>query len=179
MSDPLWVFGYGSLVWRPAFDYVERRPASVAGWQRRFWQGSPDHRGVPGKPGRVVTLVPTVGSRCAGMAYRVAPGDAEAVFARLDHREQGGYDRYRLRLHFVGGGEHHGITYVAPVNNAHYLGPAPLAAIAEQVRGSAGPSGPNDEYVHRLADALRRMGVVDTHVFALERLLRAEQRAAD
>ncbi len=107
------------------------------------------------------------------MAYRVDPAAAEAVFARLDHREQGGYDRFRLRLHFAGGGEHHGFTYVAPPANDHYLGPAPIAAIAAQVRASAGPSGPNDEYVFRLADALRSMGAVDTHVFALERCVRS------
>ena len=53
-----WIFGYGSLVWRPAFPHAERRAANVRGWVRRFWQGSPEHRGVRDAPGRVLTLAP-------------------------------------------------------------------------------------------------------------------------
>ena len=72
MSRPLWIFGYGSLVWRPDIPHDERRPAWIRGFARRFWQGSTDHRGVPEAPGRVVTLVRDEAARCWGAAYRVA-----------------------------------------------------------------------------------------------------------
>ena len=70
-SDTVWVFGYGSLMWRPDFKYLNSGQASINGWSRRFWQGSTDHRGVPGAPGRVVPRVETPDACCGGMAYEI------------------------------------------------------------------------------------------------------------
>jgi cation transport regulator ChaC len=168
----LWIFGYGSLVWRPAFPYAERRPAYVRGWTRRFWQGSTDHRGVPGAPGRVVTLIEEPDSVCWGAAYRIDDASQAGILAELDRREKGGYDRHDVELHFRDPEPSgRGLVYVATPANRNYLGPAPLGAIAGQVRGSHGPSGANLEYVLRLAEALREMAAEDEHVFALEGLL--------
>ena len=176
----IWLFGYGSLVWRPEFAHVERRPAHVDGWTRRFWQGSTDHRGVPDDPGRVVTLIAEPGARCHGVAYLVAPATAAEVFAGLDHRERGGYARVELQVHFPSSSARpDGATsaparmYLATHDNPNYLGDAPLPAIAQQIARCRGPSGTNVEYLLRLADALRDLGAVDDHVFELERLVRA------
>ena len=173
--DNSWIFGYGSLVWRPAFDYAERRAARVSGWARRFWQGSTDHRGVPGKPGRVVTLLRQSQAETWGMAYRLVPEQRASVLEQLDHREKGGYQRRQVSLRFLDGSSTPGLMYLAAPANPDYLGPAPLQEIAAQVRASSGPSGPNVEYVLRLAEALRAMGADagdDEHLFALEALLR-------
>ena len=87
VGEDLWLFAYGSLIWRPAFPYVERQTGWVEGFARRFWQASTDHRGVPEAPGRVVTLVPEPGARCWGVAFRVAADTSEAVLETLDRRD--------------------------------------------------------------------------------------------
>jgi cation transport protein ChaC len=175
-SAPVWIFGYGSLIWRAAFPHVARRPARLEGWSRRFWQGSTDHRGVPGAPGRVVTLVRDPAALCAGVAYRIADPHVAQVLAELDERERGGYDRHAVPLHIAAGpGEpaqvSTGWVYVASENNPNYLGPASLADIAAVIRAAHGPSGPNLEYALRLAAELRALEAEDPEVFALERQL--------
>ncbi len=175
----LWVFGYGSLMWRPDFRYVSRCPAWIVGWQRRFWQGSTDHRGVPGTPGRVVTLVPAPGARCAGTAFQVAPGDVPSVLRRLDHREKGGYARHEVGLEGADGRAlGNGLVYVATPDNDDFLGDAPVETIARVAAHARGRSGTNREYVLRLAQALRGMGADDPHVFAIESALRAHGRSS-
>ncbi len=161
------MFGYGSLIWRPDMPWVERSPGWIEGWRRRFWQGSTDHRGIPGAPGRVVTLDLHASSRCWGMAYRVDAKSREAVLAGLDHREKGGYRRLVVPVHFRERASVEALTWVATRDNQNYLGPATLDEIAEQVVASAGPSGPNLEYVVQLARALRAMDAPDAHVEAL------------
>ena len=169
-----WIFGYGSLVWRPAFEHLERRPARLRGFARRFWQGSADHRGGPGAPGRVVTLIAEEAAETVGMAYRVDPGVYDAVMARLDHREQGGYERHRVALEALDDASRiDAVIYVAGPDNPHWLGPAPPDAIARTIAARRGPSGPNDEYLLRLEAWLRGLGVEDRHVFELADALRA------
>lgn len=168
---PLWVFGYGSLVFRPAFEFVRREPGWVTGYTRRFWQGSTDHRGVPGAPGRVVTLVPEAGARCWGVAYLVEDGLRDEVLGMLDHREKGGYARRWEAVELARGEVVQALVYLATPDNEEYLGDAPLESIANQVRASQGPSGSNVDYVLRLAEALREHQASDEHVEALARLL--------
>ena len=178
-----WIFGYGSLVWRPDFAYLESREGYVRGWSRRFWQGSTDHRGVPGAPGRVVTLVADEAGECWGRAYLVAAETERAVFGLLDERERGGYARREiglsLREEVREGAEAvrftsvRGLVYIATAENPNYLGPDALDSIAAQVRSSRGPSGANLEYVLQLKEELLRMGAEDAHVFALAEILEA------
>lgn len=173
-----WIFGYGSLIWRPEFAFAERRAACLRGFARRLWQGSPDHRGAPGAPGRVATLVPDAAALCWGVAYRVEDAVREAVLAALDLRESGGFERCQVALGFDAGdvGLAPALTYIAPAHNPNYLGPAPLPEMAAQVRRAQGRSGSNAEYVLELAQALRGLGVEDAHVEALAALLGAEPR---
>lgn len=169
----VWLFGYGSLIWRPDIAHRERRRARVQGWTRRFWQGSHDHRGLPHAPGRVVTLVPDATASCDGIAYLIDRATVEATFEQLDYREKNGYARHAVRMQFAHDETVTGVVYVATRDNHAFLGPAPLADMVEQIRRCAGPSGPNAEYLLELASALRAIGADDPHVFELEALLRA------
>jgi glutathione-specific gamma-glutamylcyclotransferase len=164
----MWIFAYGSLVFRPSFPYLERRAAWVSGHARRFWQGSPDHRGTPEAPGRVATLVPLEGEACGGCAYRIDPSGSDEILAALDHREQAGFDRIVLVLLDSARGEPfaEALTYVARQDNPHFLGPLDERAIALHVASSHGPSGANREYVLRLHAALRELAIADPHVDA-------------
>ena len=167
--DSVWLFGYGSILYKTGFDCLERRTASLRGWARRFWQGSHDHRGTPDAPGRVVTLVPDPGARCAGLAFRIRP----EVLADLDVREKNGYLREAVALELDDGRRADAVTYIAPPGNGAWLGPAPEPEIARQIASAAGPSGPNRDYLLDLAASLRALGADDPHVFALERSLLA------
>lgn len=138
-DDEVWLFGYGSLIFKTDFPYLERRGAHIQGWARRFWQGSHDHRGTPQSPGRVVTLIAAPGQHCHGVAYRIRG----AVFAHLDHREKNGYLSHDTTLHLAGGKTVAGLLYVAA---AH------------------GPSGANLDYLLDLAAALRTLGTRDAHI---------------
>ena len=165
--EQVWLFGYGSLIYKADFVWIERRPAHICGWSRRFWQGSHDHRGTPEAPGRVVTLVRDDAAICAGMAYLITP----EVFAHLDHREKNGYLRKATRIEFDDGSHVEGLIYIADATNAAFIGPAPEAAIARHISAAAGPSGSNRDYLIQLADALRAMDARDAHVFAIEKHL--------
>lgn len=168
-SAAVWLFGYGSLIYKADFAFLERRPAQLHGWARRFWQGSHDHRGTPDAPGRVVTLVRAPDAVCRGVAYRIAP----TVFAHLDHREKNGYARIAQTLRFDDGSHVPGVVYVAEAGNEAWLGPAAERSIADHIAVAQGPSGSNRDYLLRLAQALRELGAHDDHVFGLERALLA------
>ncbi|TFW13895.1 gamma-glutamylcyclotransferase [Duganella callida] len=165
----VWLFGYGSLIYKADFPYLERRPASIAGWTRRFWQGSHDHRGTPEAPGRVVTIIKETGAICHGMAYLITP----EVFAHLDHREKNGYLRLAIPITFDDGDVVEGLVYIATPDNTAFLGEASEQEIAAHIARSVGPSGPNSDYLNHLATALRALGRHDQHVFDIERHLAA------
>ena len=160
----VWLFGYGSLIFKPDFPYIDRRPARIHGWTRRFWQGSHDHRGTQTAPGRVVTLIERADATCAGMAYLITP----QVFAHLDHREKNGYLRLPIDIEFNDGTSQLGLVYIATADNAAYLGEASEKEIAAQIAISSGPSGHNRDYLIDLAKALRELGQEDAHVFDIE-----------
>ena len=172
MPNDFWVFGYGSILWKVDFPCVERRTAHIKGWTRRFYQGSVDHRGIPGSPGRVVTLIDAPMEICCGIAYRLSNKGLEDTLAALDHRERGGYERLEIDLHLETGDRVNGITYFASKSNPNYLGHAETHDIAKQILGARGSSGDNVEYVLRLEKTLSEIRSPDDHVTDIANHLR-------
>ncbi|MCA9790730.1 MAG: gamma-glutamylcyclotransferase [Candidatus Eremiobacteraeota bacterium] len=169
-ASDIWLFGYGSIIWKPDFAYATSFPARLHGYKRRFWQGSTDHRGVPGAPGRVVTILPADGHVLTGMVFRLE-GDIAPTLAALDYREKGGYERVVVEVEGFDGQRVTALTYIATETNPDYLGPAEPEAIAAQIAASHGPSGSNLEYLVRLHQALEALGERDEHIGALMRLV--------
>lgn len=166
-----WIFAYGSLIWRPGFETDAPRIAHVDGWARRFFQGSPDHRGTPEKPGRVVTLIEATASACVGAVFPLPAGHEDETLAAIDHRERGGYQRVLLHVTRDDGESLEAFTWVAKPGNPHWLGEAPFEAMVLQMRTAAGPSGTNREYVMKLQQSLQHLGISDEHVAALAEAL--------
>ncbi len=159
--DEFWVFGYGSLMWNPGFGYVERSVAHLHGYRRSLCVRSWVHRGTEEKPGLVLGL--DRGGSCRGMAFRVAPGDAEGVLAYLRERELVTHVYLERRLP-VSLSDRRRVTALAYViDRAHhqYAGALEVAEAAAVVETAVGRSGANDAYVFNTIDHLREIGIRD------------------
>ncbi|TKC37543.1 hypothetical protein EI555_014473, partial [Monodon monoceros] len=173
--DPqaLWIFGYGSLVWRPDFAYSDSRVGFVRGYSRRFWQGDSFHRGSDKMPGRVVTLLEDREGCTWGVAYQVQGEQVNEALKYLNVREAvlGSYDTKEVTFYPQDTPDQplKALAYVATPQNPGYLGPAPEEAIATQILACRGFSGHNLEYLLRLADFMQLCGpqAQDEHLAAI------------
>ncbi|MGL4325803.1 MAG: gamma-glutamylcyclotransferase [Beijerinckiaceae bacterium] len=179
MDDPLqgrefWVFGYGSLMWRPDFPFAERCGALLYGSHRSLCVRSHIHRGTPERPGLVMGL--DRGGACHGMAFRIADEHRVPVLANLRAREQVTmvYRELVKRLHLTDGRTVAGIAYVVDRTHKQYVGALSREAQLAAVIGAHGKSGPNPDYVLNTQSHLEEMGVHDATLTWLARALRAE-----
>ena len=171
-----WVFGYGSLMWRPGFAFLERRRATLHGKRRGFCIYSVHHRGTYERPGLVLGLRP--GGEVRGAAYRVAPADWDATYAYLREREQPTETYVEARVHVAleGRGEVEALAFLSDEAHPQWAGDLPLDRQAELIAGATGLSGSNIGYLRDLVAHLREEGCADAELDAL--LARVEEQAS-
>jgi len=162
------VFGYGSLMWRPAFAYVERQPATLHGRRRAFCIYSVHHRGAPERPGLVLGLAP--GGAVRGAAYRVADAAWDETYAYLREREQPTetYVEARAAVRLADGRRVRALVFLSDRAHPQWAGLLDLDAQARLIAGARGLSGPNIDYLRDLVQHLREEGARDR---GMERLL--------
>ncbi len=168
MDTQHWVFGYGSLIWRPGFAFEERRRARLNGRHRAFCIYSVHHRGTYARPGLVLGLAP--GGAVVGRAYRVAERDWPEVYAYLVEREQPTetYVERRVRATLDNGRTVEALGFLSDRTHPQWAGKLPFETQAQLIAGARGISGPNIDYLRDLVEHLREDGVCG--VF-MERLL--------
>lgn len=167
----MWVFGYGSLMWRPGFEHVERAEALLRGYRRRLCVVSRHHRGTATRPGLVMGL--DRGGACRGVAYRVPAAAVPETLAYLDEREIAHYPVYRrstVTIDIGGTARHRAVTYTVDRREADYAGALTVTEQAAVVSGAEGLSGLNTDYLRQTVEHIHAMGLRDR---ALEDVLAA------
>ncbi|EDQ33174.1 Uncharacterized protein involved in cation transport [Hoeflea phototrophica DFL-43] len=172
--DDFWVFGYGSLMWRPGFDHEETRPARLFGYHRALCVRSFVHRGTPERPGLVLGL--DRGGSCQGVAFRVRADARDAVVDYLRARElvTHVYLETTRRVRLDSGDHVAALTYVVDRGHQQYAGGLSADDAHLAVRGARGQSGPNEDYVLNTVEHLRTLGIRDHHLETIVRHLETD-----
>ncbi|MBI4923746.1 MAG: gamma-glutamylcyclotransferase [Devosia nanyangense] len=156
-----WVFGYGSLIWNPGFQFLRSERALLRGAHRSLSVYSHRHRGTPERPGLVFGL--SRGGSCLGVAFEVDADIWPEVFAYLQDREQdrGVYREAWRKVALVGGGTVTALAYLVDETHPQFAGRLDLDEQVRLVAGGHGESGRNTEYVRNTAEHLLALGIRD------------------
>lgn len=178
-GGPLWVFGYGSLLWKPGFAHVERRPAVLAGWHRAFCLRLTRWRGTRERPGLMLAL--DRGGSCRGAAFRLPDGRAAAELDALLRREITAKPPSNVpRILPLGTpeGPVRGIAFTINRQGPSYAGKLPLAAVADTLAQACGHWGSGAEYLMNTVEQLEAMGIRDRNLWRLQRMVADRIRSA-
>lgn len=178
MDGNFWVFGYGSLMWRPGFDYIERQPATLHGWHRAMCVLSTHYRGCPDRPGLVLGL--DKGGSCRGVAFRVAADQAEAARQYLYDREMiTGVYTPRFSPARLDDGRRVPV-FIFPVRKDHeqYSGRLDLQETVRLIRQGQGQSGSSRDYLACTVEQMTAMGILHSELHRLLRLVEQQEQSA-
>jgi glutathione-specific gamma-glutamylcyclotransferase len=176
----VWVFAYGSLIWKPAFDFIDQRVALAHGWHRAFCLGWDRwFRGTAQRPGLMMAL--DRGGRCTGVAYRLAMQDLETQLGVLVRRE----------MHFIphpfparwisvrsDAGPLRAVTFAMDRSHVGYVTGQSTDAVADVLATAAGPMGSMAEYLYTTVAHLEALGIRDRHLWLLQDLVAQRLEAA-
>ena len=172
-SDSIWVFGYGSLMWNPAFHFAERRTARIHGYHRQFCLWARAGRGSPERPGLMLGIEP--GGSCNGVAYRIAP---ELVRSELDVLWRREMNSMAYRPSWVAARTRDGmvnaVTFAVNRSHERYIGDLDFVSTARYLAQGAGPLGLCCDYLFETVAHLRELGVRDRHLEELEAHVRVQ-----
>lgn len=172
-SDSVWVFGYGSLMWNPAFHFVERRTARIHGYHRQFCLWARAGRGSPERPGLMLGIEP--GGSCNGVAYRIVP---ELVKTELDVLWRREMNSMSYRPSWVAArtpaGMVNAVTFAVNRSHERYIGDLDFVSTARYLAQGAGPLGLCCDYLFETVAHLRELGVRDRHLEELEAHVRMQ-----
>ncbi len=172
------MFGFGSLMWRPGFPFVERAPATLHGRRRAFCIYSVHHRGTHERKGLVLGLAP--GGSTRGVAYRVADADWAETYAYLREREQPTetYVEARVAVRLADGRRLRALGFLSDTGHPQWAGALSLERQAELIAGASGLSGRNVDYLADLVEHLRAEGIHDRSMETLLAMVQAREAAA-
>jgi cation transport protein ChaC len=177
-DGPLWIFGYGSLLWNPGFNFEERRMARLRGWHREFCMQLMRFRGSPEQPGLMLAL--DHGGSCKGEIFKVAEPAAAAEVDKLLRREIP-YRRMARAWRWVdvdiGGARQRALTFYAGMRRDMFYVRLPIHAQAHMLARAAGHGGSGAAYLHQTVMKLEELGIHDRYLWQLQHLVAAEIRA--
>jgi glutathione-specific gamma-glutamylcyclotransferase len=176
-DDPIWVFAYGSLVWKPASDIAEQRLGTAFGWHRSFCIEMRSWRGSPEQPGLMMAL--RQGGSCTGVAQRPLGDDRHEVMVKLLRREIGGpmgYAALRLIDIHADDGPRRALCFYAEPPEVADRPELPIEKVASILARACGHVGSGAEYLFRTVEALQAVGIHDPHLWQLQRLVANEIR---
>ena len=176
-ENGFWVFGYGSLLWRPGFEFTEQRRARLEGFRRAFCMYSVTYRGTPEKPGLVLALDPHDTNHCEGVAFFVPAETARRTHAYLQERElvTSAYYEDTQSITLDNGNNVEALCYIIDRNHHQYTGHIDLEKQAELIAHSSGDTGPNWEYLFNTEQHLKEIGIIDHEMQRLVEMVKARR----
>ncbi len=177
--ESFWVFGYGSLIWRPGFDFLVSQPARLYGAHRALCIYSHHYRGTPQKPGLVFGLVP--GGSCNGMAFEIGVANRDRVLNYLREREQvtSVYFEVERWVRLNCGKKVLATSFVVNKDHPQFAGNLACSEELALVREARGSAGPNRDYVLNTVEHLDQLHIADRHLHQLAAALRKDIQGAD